>query len=98
MYAKAQKLADDGEYDEAEKTARAAQKLAKKRQIVRWLAKPNVNVPKAVCTISTEQFVENENSDESETTEDKISKSCTSTSMQQISMTRLVTQCNQMRK
>ena len=70
MYAKAQKLADDGEYDEAEKTARAAQKLAKKAADSALARKAECERPKAV-TISTDQFVENENSEESEATDDK---------------------------
>ena len=70
MYArKYQKLADDGEYDEAE-TARAAQKLAKKAADSALARKAECERPKAV-TISTDQFVENENSEESETPEDK---------------------------
>jgi len=57
MFAKAQKLADEGENDEAEKAARAAQKLAQKASEKALARKEECERPQAV-TVSTDQFVE----------------------------------------
>ena len=46
MYIKAQKLADEEKYDEAEQAALAAQKLAKKRLKRQVQDVKNVSVPK----------------------------------------------------
>lgn len=57
MFAKAQKLADDEKYDEAEQAGLAAQKLAKAAAVKAEARKEECERPKA-DTVSTESFVE----------------------------------------
>ena len=65
MFAKAQKLADEEKYDEAEQAALAAQKLAKTAAEKAEARKDECERPKAE-TVSTESFVESGVEEETE--------------------------------